>query len=105
MKYIIKVKLIEEYEVEADNKEESIKFYRDIGEKMVTELDTFSKGNLINCEHKINIEEKPIDIPNENELYHIPDGNDYNYTGYRPFSNKDYERIKGTNISYKTDSN
>jgi hypothetical protein len=64
MKYIIKVKSIEEYEVEADSKE----------------VDTI------------------------NELYHIPDGNDYNYTGYRPFSNRDYERMQGTNISYRTNS-
>ena len=61
---------------------------------------TDSNGNVIYS--LLEGEGKPIDI---NRLYHVLDGNDYNYTGYRPFSNKDYERIKGTNISYKTDSN
>ena len=61
---------------------------------------TDSNGNVIY--HLLEGDGKPINI---NGLYHVPDGNDYNHTGYRPFSNKDYERIKGTNISYKTDSN
>jgi hypothetical protein len=95
MKYIIKVKSIEEYEVEADSKEEAIKIYSEC------EPDINSKLTIISREHKFNIEEKPVDTVNG--LYHIPDGTDYNYTGYRPFSNRDYERMQGTNTAYRTD--
>jgi hypothetical protein len=95
MKYIIKVKLNEEYEVEADSKEEAIKIYGEC------EPDINSKLTIISREHKFNIEEKPVDTVNG--LYHIPDGNDYNYTGYRPFSNRDYENMKDCKYTYKVD--
>lgn len=96
MKYTIQKRLIEEYEIEADSKEEAIKIYNDC------ESDTNPKLTIISREHKFNIEEKPIDITNENVPYHIPDGNDYNYTGYRPFSNKDGQKLEEYRFTDRT---
>lgn len=59
MKYTIQKRLIEEYEIEADNTEEVMSFS-------------------------------------------IPDGNDYNYTGYRPFSNKDGQKLEKYRFTDRT---
>lgn len=89
MKYTIQKRLIEEYEVEADSKEEVMSL-------LYGSLETNPKLKIISKEDSLKILEKPINV------YSIPDGNDYNYTGYRPFSNKDGQKLEEYRFTDRT---
>jgi hypothetical protein len=92
MKYTIQKRLIEEYEVEADSKEEVMSL-------LYGSLETNPKLKIISREDSLKILEKLV---NKDGLYSIPDGNDYNYTGYRPFSNKDGSKLEEYRFTDRT---